>query len=176
MPVGNYTMQQDEAEIKTTLSRMLRESSISDLELGLNLPLYLSRQMLMHVLFMDEIYQHAMQVHGVILEFGVRWGRNMALLTALRGTYEPFNYNRRIIGFDSFKGFPSVTNADGKHVAAGQFSVSDDHYDVLTEILELHERAAPLSHIKKFELVRGDASKTVPAYLEAHPETIVSLA
>jgi hypothetical protein len=33
-----------------------------------------------------------------------------------------------------------------------------------------------MAHLKRFELVKGDAARTVPAYFKAHPETIVSLA
>ena len=29
------------------------------------------------------------------------------------GLYEPFNYTRRIVGFDTFEGFPSVDPKDG---------------------------------------------------------------
>ena len=43
---------------------------------------------------------------GVIMEFGIRWGQNTALLAALRGLYEPYNIKRKIkIGFDIFDGF-----------------------------------------------------------------------
>ena len=38
------------------------------------------------------------------------------------------------------------------------------------------ENDNPLSHIKKFELVKGDATKTIHTYLNDNPETIISLA
>jgi hypothetical protein len=40
----------------------------------------------------------------------------------------------------------------------------------------LHEATNPISHLKKYELVKGDAIETVPLYLKQHPETIISLA
>ena len=36
---------------------------------------------------------------GVIVEFGVWLGHDLALFESLRGVYEPYNYTRRIIGF-----------------------------------------------------------------------------
>ena len=48
------------------------------------------------------------------MEFGTRWGQNLSILSALRGIYEPFNRHRKIIGFDIFKGFPSIHVKDGK--------------------------------------------------------------
>ncbi|MEJ7677580.1 MAG: hypothetical protein WKG06_06875 [Segetibacter sp.] len=35
---------------------------------------------------------------------------------------------------------------------------------------------APVESIKKFELIKGDVSETLPAHLQQHPETIISLA
>ena len=42
------------------------------------------------------------------MDFGTRWGNNMALFSIFRGMYEPFNRHRKIIGFDTFSGFPSI--------------------------------------------------------------------
>ncbi|HKL40763.1 MAG TPA: hypothetical protein VJ894_08790, partial [Cryomorphaceae bacterium] len=76
--------------------------------------LYQRRQELSKVLFMNEIYQKIVGTHGVIMEFGTRWGQNLATLSNMRGIYEPFNYNRRIIGFDTFEGFIGGHEKDGK--------------------------------------------------------------
>ena len=46
----------------------------------------------------------------------------------------------------------------------------------LPRILEIHESLNPLSHIRKFELCKGDAVDEVPRYLVRHPETIIALA
>jgi hypothetical protein len=69
------------------------------------------------------------------MEFGVRWGQNLALMHALRGIYEPFNYNRKIIGFDTFGGFPSVDAKDGERVKAGDYGVTENYQEYLTQIL-----------------------------------------
>ena len=39
-----------------------------------------------------------------------------------------------------------------------------------------HEALAPLSHIQKYEVVKGDVCETAPQYMKDHPETIVALA
>lgn len=167
---------QIEREGKRSFAADLRESSIPDSELIDNLGVYLTRQSLSRMLFIQELYAHILNVHGVIMEFGVRWGQNMALFSNLRGIHEPFNYNRRIIGFDTFDGFPEVTSEDGDKVAVGDYSVSDGYLAKLTEVLAYHEANAPIAHKRKFELVQGDATRTLPQYLLDHPETIVSLA
>jgi len=154
----------------------LRKSPIPNDELLWNLGLYLNRQSLSRLLFMQELYTKIIDVHGVVMEFGVRWGQNLALFTSFRGIYEPFNYNRKIVGFDTFSGFPSVSEKDGSTLKQGDYAVTERYEEYLNELLAYHESESPISHKKKFELVNGDASKTIEEYLNRHPETIIALA
>jgi hypothetical protein len=165
-----------EAERKLNLAQRLRQSRVPDQELLDNLGLYLTRQTLSRINFMQTLYAMIVPVHGVIMEFGVRWGQNMALFTSLRGIHEPFNYNRRIIGFDTFEGFPSVADEDGGSVQAGDYAVSDGWKQELDILLNIHAQGSPIPHKKKHELVTGDASQSLPAYLAQQPETVIALA
>jgi len=165
-----------EADRKLDLVRRLRSSRVPDRELLDNLGLYLSRQTLSRINFMQKLYEMIVPVHGVIMEFGVRWGQNMALFTSLRGIHEPFNYNRRIIGFDTFEGFPSVASEDGGLVKAGDYAVVPGWKEELDALLDIHAQGSPIPHKKKHQLVQGDATVTLPAYLREHPETVVALA
>lgn len=167
---------QSEIDRKQQLVAQLRTSRIPDSELINNIGLYLTRQTLSRINFMQSIYQKIVPVHGVIMEFGVRWGQNMALFSNLRGIHEPFNYNRKIIGFDTFEGFPSVAPQDGENVKTGDYGVVENWMDELEGILDFHAQNAPIPHKKKHELVKGDATVTLPDYLKDHPETIVALA
>lgn len=167
-----------ESEIKNRgdFLQLLKQTPIPDNELLSNLGLFLSRQTLSRILFMHDLYQKIIGVHGVVMEFGVRWGQNLALYESFRGIYEPFNYNRKIVGFDTFSGFPEVHGKDGSRVAAGDYGVTDHYEDYLEQVLAYHESESPIAHKKKYELVKGDATRTMGQYLEAHPETIVALA
>ena len=117
-------------------------------------------------------------MQGVVFDLGTRWGQNMSLFTSFRGIYEPYNRHRKIIGFDTFKGFVEVTPEDGKSnlMKPGNVTVSPNYEDYLNEIIECHEQDNPLSHIKKFSIIKGDANNTVSDYIESNPETIISLA
>ena len=42
--------------------------------------------------------------------------------------------------------------------------------------MEIQEKSNPISHIKKYELVVGDAVNEIDKYLKRYPETIVALA
>lgn len=143
-----------------------------------NIGLFVKRQDLTKMLFLNELYQKILDTHGVIMEFGVRWGQNLVTLNNLRGLYEPFNYSRKIIGFDTFSGFPSVDKKDGNHeiIAKGAFSVTSSYEKYLETVLKYHEKECPLNHVNKNFLIKGDAPKMLEQYLIDHPETIISLA
>jgi hypothetical protein len=163
---------------RTDLDELFKKCPIPDAERVPNLGLFLSKVNLSRLLYLNEIYQANLRVHGSILEFGVRWGQNLALFEALRGIHEPFNANRRIIGFDTFSGFPTVAEEDGEHpsVKVGNYGVLEGYEEYLEELLTTQGGEGPLPHLKKFELVKGDVCDTVPAYVAEHPELIVSLA
>ena len=151
---------------------------IPDAERLNNLGLYISRQNLSRILFMHELYQKIINVHGVVIEFGVRWGQNLALFENFRGIYEPFNHNRKIIGFDTFEGFASLDEKDGggEIMREGSYGVSSDYENTLSQILDYHESESPIPHIKKYDLIKGDTTVTVKEYFEENPHTVVALA
>jgi hypothetical protein len=167
-----------EKKLRNDLLSLFKASPLSGEWLLSNLNLYTRRQDLSRVLFLNEIYQKIVPVQGVIMEFGVHWGHNMALYENFRGIYEPFNHSRKIVGFDTFEGFPSVDEKDGKSevIKKGTFSTTKKYEDYLSKVLDYHESESPISHIKKYQLVKGDASYTIKLYLKDHPETIIALA
>jgi hypothetical protein len=165
-----------EIDLRKSFVETYKNSPIEQNEILQNIGLYTTRMNLSRLLFIDSIYKKIINVHGVIMEFGVRWGQNLALYTNLRGIYEPYNYNRKIIGFDTFEGFPSVDEKDGDLVSTGDYKVTPNYEDHLSSILTYHESESPISHKKKFELIKGDATVTFENYLKNNPHTIVALA
>ena len=169
---------QDERDVQKKFTRFFKESTIPDDEILANLGLFLSSKALSRVLFFNEIYKKILNNHGIIVECGVRWGQTLSLLSALRGIYEPFNRHRKIVGFDTFSGFVGMEEKDGDNCKCtdGSFSVSEGYEETLAGILDCQEALNPISQLKKYELVKGDACETISAYFERHPETIISLA
>src|SRR3954471_24482233 len=105
----------EEEERRAEFARLFRNLKLPDEELMANLGLFVRRQEWARYLFMHELYVRALGVHGVVMEFGSRWGQNLALFSAFRGIHEPFNFTRKLIGFDTFDGFPSISVEDGTH-------------------------------------------------------------
>lgn len=168
----------DEKIILKELVNSVKTSPLPDDEILPNLGLFLTSKNLARILFFYELYRKIINNHGIIIEFGVRWGQTLAIMSALRGIFEPFNRHRKIVGFDTFKGFSGIGPKDGEQCRCvdGSFAVTQDYETYLDKLLALQEQLNPISHLKKYELVCGNAMDTIPAYFAEHPETIVSLA
>lgn len=143
------------------------------------LSLYLSRQELARMLALSDIYRtHVLHANGALFEFGTCYGRTAALLTNLRGIFEPYNFTRKLAVFDTFSGLAGCSAKDGAHESArdGAYSAGSDYEAHLRSVLNYHESEAPIAHIQKHEIVKGDAAATLDAYLRRNPATIVALA
>lgn len=160
------------------LLELFKNCPIPTDQLVTNLPLLMRSSVVAKFLYINEIFQKVIETPGVVMEFGVWWGQNIALFENLRAVYEPYNYTRRVIGFDTFTGYASISEKDGASdfVSEGAYSVSNDYLDYLHQVLDYHQGENTMAHIKKYELVKGDATVTINEYLEKHPETIIALA
>jgi len=170
----------DDKEFKAReeMLNLLKTTPIPDDELLANLGLYLNSKNLSRIMAMIHLYEQIIDTMGVVMEFGTRWGQNMAIWSSLRGIYEPYNRHRKIIGFDTFNGFPAISEEDGDSqlMKPGNLSLPVNYDQYLDELLSAQEVDNPLSHIKKFEILKGDAIQTLPKYLDENPQTIISLA
>lgn len=167
-----------ERDNRANFAKLFKAYPVPENEVSFHVPLFLKRQEMSKIFYFQHLYQQFVNVHGVIMEFGTRWGTNLVTLSNLRGIYEPFNYNRKIIGFDTFEGFINTSEKDGKNaiISEGAFSVSPNYEEYLEELLTVHQNESPLSHINKFEIQKGDASVKLKEYLEKNPQTIIAMA
>lgn len=166
-------------ENRMTLGKMMFNAPIPADELMNNIALFLDRRILSRILFINELYHKILNLHGSVVELGTRYGPNLALFTSLRGIYEPFNHNRKVIAFDTFEGFPKVTEEDKNQKfdwKENDYAVPENYELFLEDVLTLQESGAPLSNIKKYDLVKGDATITIKEYLKKRQETIIALA
>lgn len=168
----------EELNEKQSFNKLFENAPIAKEQILDNLGLFLKRQNLSRIFFMNDLYKRILDLQGIICEFGVFWGNNLALFESFRGMYEPYNYTRKIVGFDTFEGFPRIDEKDGKSeiIQKGAYSTTAGYENYLGEILNYHEKQSPISHLKKYELIKGDATKTVKTYLEDNPETIIAFA
>lgn len=176
---GDWKSTDEEERNRADFYELFKNTPISKDEILYSLGLFINRQSWSRILFLHELYQKIISIPGHIFEFGTRYGQTMAFYTCLRGIYEPFNWSRKIIGFDTFAGFPKEPHMkDGNDPATnkGAYSIEPDYEKMLEKILTYHESESPISHIKKFELIKGDVTKTLDEYLNRNPQTVIALA
>ena len=170
----------NEKKNRQTLIKLFNNWPSSDEFKMRNLGLFQNRINLMRILFMNELYQKTLNITGDILEFGCRWGQNLSLFLNFRGIYEPYNMQKKIIGFDTFSGFPSISkheNKGNKKLAKlGGFATTKNYDKYLEDILDYQSTESPASHVKRHKLIKGDASKTIKKYLKSNQQTLISLA
>jgi hypothetical protein len=141
-----------------------------------NFPKYVRRQHLKRFLALYEIFKLVLPVKGSVVECGVFRGFGLMTWAKLSTILEPENLTRRIYGFDTFQGFPSVTVKDENQFAPPQAGeLGADSYDELQSLIAAYDQDRFLGHIDKVHLIRGDVAQTIPEFLRDHPHTVVSL-
>jgi len=146
---------------------------VSPEDLTGSFPMFINRQDLTRYLVLYEIYKKILDKKGAIIECGVYKGGSLMMFAQLSAIFEPYAFNREIIGFDTFEGFPNIHNNDGDF--ASQRNFSNAQLNLLKESIKFYDSNRPIGHIEKVKLVKGDAVKTIPKFFRDNSHMIVSL-
>lgn len=125
----NYKFQitgtEEQVSNRDELNSLFENSPMPIDHLMVNLGLYMRSSVLAKTLYINELYEKILHLPGSIIEFGPWYGTNMALFESLRAIYDPYNYTRKVIGFDTFEGYDNLSSNDGDSelVKDGQYSV-----------------------------------------------------
>ena len=169
---------QAEIDFRALMDRYIQESVGTFYEKLENFPKYTSRQTLARFLALYEIFKKVLNVQGDVIECGVNWGGGLMGFSLMSTVLEPVNLQRRIVGFDTFTGFPQPSGPDAKSIAGAELregGFKAESFEDLQRCIELYDANRFIGHLGKVSLVKGDASQTIPDYLEQHPHTVVSL-
>jgi len=142
-----------------------------------NFPKYVRRQEIARFLCRYEIFKRQLNVKGSIVECGVHHGGGLLTWAQMSATLEPYNYHRKVIGFDTFSGFPTVAPQDGhgENARVGAFGEDYDVYSELTNTIAAFDSNRFINQKQKVELVKGDANLTIPKYLAENQHLLISL-
>jgi hypothetical protein len=137
---------------------------------------YVRRQDLTRLLARYEIFKRALAVKGSIVECGVFRGSGLMSWANFSAILEPNNLTRRIYGFDSFEGFPSISDADNNAFRQPEIGdLESGSHDELLELIRAYDMNRFLGHVNKIELIKGDAADTIPQFVDQNPHLVVSL-
>ncbi len=142
---------------------------------------YVKRQQLSRFLAKYELFKLNQNVKGSIVECGVFQGAGVLGWAKLSAMLEPYAFDRRVFGFDTFEGFPDVDEKDVNSAVdnprakvAGLDTGELVYQDILSCVDEYNDNRF-LNQFDKVELIKGDATLTIPTFIENNPHLIVSM-
>jgi hypothetical protein len=153
----------------------INNSTQSSQHVAANFAVYANRQDINRFLALHELFKLQLPVKGSSVECGVFGGSSLFTFAHLSGIYEPSNYHRKIIGFDTFEGFPGWSDIDEFEPSRGIFRPEFDTYKELSNAAVAFQKNHYLEGEEKISLIKGDATKTIPEFLEKNKHFICSM-
>jgi hypothetical protein len=142
-----------------------------------NFPKYVRRANLTRFIALYELFKRVIHVKGSIVECGVFRGFGVMSWSKFSAILEPVNLTRRIYGFDTFSGFPNVSENDStltsQEVEVG--GLYADSKEEIEELISINDSTRFHPHIEKTKLIDGDATVTIPKFVKDNPHILVSL-
>jgi hypothetical protein len=157
------------------LDRQFEESSGSAARKLAAFPRFVNRSSVGRFIARYEIFKQVLPVQGSIIECGVNDGFGVFAFAQLSALLEPLNHRRRVIGFDTFSGFPAVSEVDTGRDNARVGGLAGTSLDELEFGVQIYDAGRAMSQISKIHFVVGDFMESGPAFVEANPHLIVSL-
>ena len=135
--------------------------------------LFASRQLVTEIVTRIKIFEKILDVQGDIIECGTFQGNNLMLFAHLSSIFEPYSFNRKIYGFDTFEGFKSISKYDPKDINENTFS--NANLNILKKAINLFDLNRSVGHINKINIIKGDATKTIPNFYKKNKNLLISL-
>jgi len=118
-----------------------------------------------------ELYKKTVSLPGAFIECGLFKGASFTLFAAIRELLEN-SYARTLIGFDTFGMYPETQFADDNELRRSFIETAGEQSISREQMIEVLKRK---NLYRNVELIEGDITRTVPAYVKAHPELKISL-
>jgi hypothetical protein len=145
-----------------------------------SLGLFLRGSLLARILATQEAYKLVIGKPGYIFDVGTWRGQTAVLCENFRAIYEPLNFSRKIIAFDTFEGYIGFSDKDRATQIhqEGTYSLNAiDYRAYLEELIEDHEKSNAMGHnFGKHQVIQGDCRLTIQKYFKDNPNAFVSLA
>lgn len=160
---------------RDSVRTFIENSEQNAVGIAANFAVYANRQDINRFLALHELFQLQLSVKGSIVECGVFTGSSLFSFAHFSGIYEPANFHREIVGFDTFDGFPFWSTEDEFDSARGTFKPTFDSYLELSEASKAFQKNHYLEGKEKLRLIKGDVMQTIPEFLNRNRHFICSL-
>lgn len=163
------------------MSQSFESSSLTTQEKLDGFEKYVRRQQLSRFIARYELFKLNQHVKGSIVECGVFQGAGVMAWGKLSAMLEPYAFDRRVFGFDTFEGFPAVDEKDVKNASSNPkakiagLNTGESVYQEVHQCIDEFNDNRFLNQYDKIELIKGDATQTIPLFIENNPHLIISL-
>jgi len=168
-----------DVEQRLQLLKLIESSGLNDLEKIKCFPRFIQTTYIRKFISRLKIYELSIESTGSIVECGVLGGDGLLSWGHFVEIFEPYNHLRRVVGFDSFDGFPKGSLSpkdevrDNEQLRDGGLKSSE--FEEISESIRVFDLNRPLSHIQRVSVVKGDARETISKFLAENPEFLISL-
>jgi len=155
------------------------QNNLGAKEIVENFILFLRRVNLAHFIARFEVFKYSLNVPGAIIDCGVFKGQSLMTWAKLVEIFCPGDTFKKIIGFDTFKGFPDLSKTDGAKIprrdkVVGGFN-AESFLPMLEKIIDINQQDSMIPRFKRVELKKGDVRKTIPTFVKENPGIRISL-
>ena len=155
---------------RKVLENLFKNTDLSVFQMFRHFPAFTPRYNIARFLSHYEIFKTIFELPGVIIDLGVFCGASTFTWAKLCEIFCPTDARKVVYGFDTFKGFPSLSEQDGPEKPeqdvrpsgySGGQSIEKD-LDAAREAMN-HDRH--LKHLERIEFIKGDVTRTIPEFL-----------
>lgn len=155
---------------KETLEKLYEATNLSVFEIFRNFPVFTPRYNLARFLTHYELFKKIMDLPGIIVDLGVFRGASTFTWAKLCEIFCPTDIRKVVYGFDTFKGFTSLSEEDGplnleQDVKPGGYYGGDSIEEDLCLAQEAMNYDRHLKHKNRIEFIKGDVLKTIPEFI-----------
>ncbi len=88
----------------------------------------------------------------------------------------PYNYQCKILGFDTFKGSTGVTKFDNnKSIKRREGEYKAEVFEDLKKSISIFDQDRPLNHLSKVDVYKGDISIVSKKFAKENPQTNIRI-
>jgi len=179
IPTSVGTRTNFDQDIWNDTVKIINDGKLEPQEIVENFILFLRRVNFARFIAQYEVFKHTFNVPGAIIDCGVFKGQSLMTWAKLVEIFSPGDTFKKIIGFDTFSGFPNLSNKDGAKINTrdkieGGFNAKS-FLPLLKRIIEINQRDSMIPRFERVSIVQGDVRKTIPDFVKKNPGIRISL-
>jgi len=140
-------------------------------------PRFASRQNIAKLIAQYKLIELTKDKLGDIIEAGVYFGSGLMGWASIATSLEPYNYQCKIIGFDTFSGSKGVSKIDqlNTKIKRREGEYKAEVYEDLQNSIKIFNEDRPIKHLEKIRLIKGDIGTTSKKYVKQNLEMSIRI-